>query len=75
MFGEDVITSVASPATDKLFKVREHVKQLRENKGELFHLVVVKFLFIMKRSRPHLETAVDFLATRVSKSDVDDWEN
>ena len=28
----------------------------------------------MNRSRPDLETAVGFLTTRVSKSDVDDWE-
>ena len=30
-------------------------------------------LFIRKRSTPELETAVGFLTTRVSKSDVDDW--
>ena len=28
----------------------------------------------MKRPRPDLETVVDFLTTRASKSDVDDWE-
>ena len=39
----------------------------------LFHSVVTKLLFIMKRSRTDLETAVVFLMTRVSKSDIDDW--
>jgi hypothetical protein len=31
-------------------------------------------LYITKRARPDLETAVDFFTTRVSKSDEDDWK-
>ena len=31
-------------------------------------------LYIAKRARPDLETAVAFLTTRVSKSDVYDWK-
>ena len=27
----------------------------------------------MKRARPDLETSIDFLCTRVDKSDEDDW--
>ena len=72
MFGEDVSALVTSSATNKLSKVRQDDKQLSKNKGELFQLVVSKLLFIMKRSRTDLETAVGFLITRVSKSDVDD---
>ena len=53
--------------------MREDAKQLSEKKGPLFHSVVAKLLFIMKRSRPDLETVVSFLKTRVSKSDVEDW--
>ena len=33
-----------------------------------------KLLFIMVRFRPDLETAVSFLTTRGSKSDIDDWK-
>ena len=75
IFGEDVSASVTSPKTNKIFEVREDNKQLSDKKGELFHLVVAKLLFIMKGSRPDLETAVSLLTTRVSKSDVDDWKN
>ena len=38
----------------------------------MFHLVVAKLLWIMKRARPDLETSVSFLWTRVMKSDNDD---
>ena len=53
----------------------EDAEQLRDKKGYIFHSVVGKILFIMKKYRPDLETAVGVLKTRVSKSDVDDWEN
>ena len=73
-FGEGVSMLFTSPAKNKLFEVREYSEQLSQNKGELFHSMVGKILFIMKRSRPDLETAVGFLETRVLKSDVDDRE-
>ena len=73
MFGDDISMSVTYPETNKLFKVREDDKQLSEKKGELFHSVVAELLFMMKRSRPDLDTSMDFLTTRVLKSDVDDW--
>ena len=73
MFGKDVSKSVTYPATKKLFEVREDSEKLSDKKGGLFQLVVEKLLFIMKRYRPELETAVGLLNTRVSKSEVDDW--
>ena len=57
----------------KKFKVRKYYEQLSEKKGELFHLVVEKFVFIMKRYIPDSEKAVIFLMKRVPKSDVDYW--
>ena len=57
----------------KLFEFREYDKQLSENKGDLFQLVVGKKLFTMKRSRPYLETAVSFLTNIFPKSDINDW--
>ena len=74
MFGEDVIMLVTYPATKQFFEVKEDAEQMSEKKGELFHSVVETFLFITKRSRPDLEKAMGFLTTRVSKSDVDNWE-
>ena len=74
MFCEDVSTLVTSPASNKWFEMREDAKQLSEKKGELFYSVVVKLLFIKKRSRHDLATSVGFLTKRVSNSDVDNWE-
>ena len=54
IFGEDVSTSVTSPATNKLFEVREYSEQLSKKKVKMFKLVVEKLLFIMKGSKPDL---------------------
>ena len=74
MFGEDVSTSVTSPATNKLFEVRDDFEQLSDKNGELFHSVVANLLFIMKRSRTDLDMAVGFLMMRVLRSDIYDWK-
>ena len=74
MFGEHFSASVSSPATKKVSDLREDSEQLFEEKRELFQLVVEKLLFIIKRSRADLETAVSFLTDIVSKSDVENWE-
>ena len=75
IFGEDVSTLVTSPATKKLFEVREYFEELSYKNRELFHSVVAKLLFIMKRSIPDLDIAVGFLTARVLKSDIYAWEN
>ena len=38
-----------------------------------FHHLVAKTLYISKRARPDVSTAVAFLTTRVKAPDVDDW--
>ena len=75
MFGQDVSTLVTSPATNKFSEMREDAEELSENKGEFFHSVVTKLLFIMKSSIPDLEMVVGVLTMRVLKSDIDKWEN
>lgn len=47
---------------------------LDKEKKETFHSIVAKLLWIMKRTRPDLETSITFLCTRVTKSDEDDWK-
>ena len=44
-----------------------------EEKSDIFHSVVAKLLYITKRARPDIETAVYYLCTCVSKSTEDDW--
>ena len=49
-------------------------KESDEARGEIFHSITVKLLFIMKRARLDVETAVSYLITRVSKKHEKDWE-
>ena len=57
-----------------LFDVRDDVKVLDEKKAVIFHNMVARGLFLCKRARPDIQTAVAFLATRVSQPDIDDWK-
>ena len=41
---------------------------------EDYHTFVAKSLFLCKRGRPDIQTAVAFLTTRVQEPDVDDWK-
>jgi hypothetical protein len=72
LFGEDVSGRVSSAATKKLF-VLTPAKALDDKRAEIFHAVTAKLLWVMKRARPDIETAISFLCTRVSKSDECDW--
>ena len=38
-----------------------------------FHILVAKTLYVSKRARPDVSTAIAFLTTRVRAPDVDDW--
>ena len=54
--------------------MRADAEQLNEEKSEIFHSLTAKLLYIMKRARPDIETAISFLSRQVSKSDMDDWK-
>ena len=71
-----VITSpgVTSAAAPHLFSIREDSESLNDEQSDIFHSITAKLLYVMKRARPDIETAVSFLMRRVSKSDVDDWK-
>jgi hypothetical protein len=64
--------TAATPATEHLFTTRES-EQLGNEKKELFHSTMAKILYLAKRVRPDLLTAIAFLATRVQNPDIDDW--
>ena len=53
--------------------VNEDARKLNEERADKFHSMVAKLLWVMKRGRPDIETAVAFLCTRVKTPDVDDW--
>jgi hypothetical protein len=63
-----------TPAAEHLFKVNEDAICLDEREATVFHNFVAKCLFLTKRARPDISTAVAFLATRVKGSDEDDWK-
>jgi len=67
--------TVSTPATNNLFSVVDDEKAnppLSVKSGKEFHTVVAKLLYLAKRARPDILTAVTFLASRVQKSTVED---
>ena len=72
---EDLVHGPAStPAGHHLFQVNQAGVPLPEGKRETFHHLVAKLLYLSKRTRPDLQTAVAFLTTRVQHADEDDWK-
>ena len=72
-FGENIDEKVTTPTYSHLFTVKKQAHQLDEEKSKHLHSVVAKLLYIMKRTRPDLETEMSFLCRRVSKSDEENW--
>ena len=62
-----------SPAANHLFQVNDKAGKLNEEQTEQFHHLVAKLLYLAKRTRPDLQTAIAFLTTRVQSPDEDDY--
>ena len=73
-FKYDFKKQAKTPAAEHLFKVDENCEQLNRKMSEDFHTFVAKSLFLCKRARPEIQTAVAFLTTRVKGPDRDDWK-
>jgi Reverse transcriptase (RNA-dependent DNA polymerase) len=67
-----VLGTARTPGTDGLFEVRETALPVSEEVRVWFHKHVAMILYLAKRARPELLTAVSYLATRVTKCDGDD---
>jgi hypothetical protein len=63
-----------TPAANHLFEVDESQTKVDEKRAQFFHTYVAKALFLCKRARPDLQTAVAFLCTRVKSCDEDDYK-
>ena len=48
-FGENIDEKVTTPASSHQFIVNEQAQHLDEEKSEIFHPVVAKLLYIMRR--------------------------
>jgi hypothetical protein len=64
--------TATTPAAKNLFEVRDHIAALNTDDAEFFHAMVAKLLFLCKRGRPDLQTAIAFLCTRVQAPTTDD---
>jgi Reverse transcriptase (RNA-dependent DNA polymerase) len=65
----------ATPAGNHLFVVNENNPQkLEREESEIFHHNTAKLLYLCKRARPDLQTAVAFFTTRVKGPDQDDYK-
>ena len=58
--------AAATPARDNLFKIDSKSDQLDKDNKEYYHTVTAKLLYLGKRVRPELLTAVSFLTKRVN---------
>ena len=71
---EDMEGVATTPAAEHLFKVNDTPTYLNEEQEMFFHHNVAKLLFLCKRARPDIQTAVAFLSTRVKHPDCDDYK-
>ena len=72
-FGETLKGKVVNPTTSQLFTITSEGKELDDLKKYRYHSITNKILWIMKRSRPYLETAVYFICPRVPCPTEEDW--
>jgi len=63
-----------TPATLHLFNMDDGAQKLDKDRAQLFHHLVAKLLYLSRRSRQDIQTAVAFLCTRVQSPDVDDYK-
>jgi hypothetical protein len=61
-----------TPAANHLFNMDENSPKVDEERAQFFHKCVAKTLFICKRARPDLQTAVAFPCKRVKECQEDD---
>ena len=64
-----------TPASSYLFNTDPGCKKLCEEQGQLLHHLVAKLLYLSKRTRQDIQTAVAFLCNRVREPDTDDKGN
>ena len=70
--GRDIGRKVNSPATDSLFDIPEDGVPLSEENSKTFHSDVAKLLYLAKRTRGQILTAVSHLSGRVMAPTDDD---
>ena len=72
-FDIELLKKVSSPAAKWLFTTDDKSPKLNSKLEEKYVRFVAKLLWVMKRSRPDIETAISFLCMRSKSPDKDDW--
>jgi len=62
----------ATPVDNHLFMVNPHSPPLPTSESKSFHHYVAKLLFLCKRARPDIQTAVTYLSSRVKAPKIDE---
>jgi hypothetical protein len=70
---EEITGTTVTPTTNDLFTVSEGRDLLVGNQKDKFHALVAWLLYVAKRGRPDVLTAVSFLTTRVAAPTEEDW--
>jgi hypothetical protein len=65
--------TATSPAAEHLFQIQDNIELLDEHNSEFFHAIVDKLLFLCKRERTNIQTAIAFLCTRVQQPTRHDY--
>jgi len=73
-FPTDMNGAAKTPVANHLFNVNPNAKKLPETTAQLFHHLMAKLLYISRRTRQDIQTAVTFLCTRVQSPDEDDYK-
>jgi hypothetical protein len=71
---DDMAGTAATPAAEHLFTVDQDPEYLDDKTSDFFHHMTAKLLFLAKRARPDIQTAIAFLTTRVKRPDKDDYK-
>jgi hypothetical protein len=71
---DDMAGEAASPAANHLFTINKEPVLLNVENSEMFHHHTAKLLFLSKRARPDIQTAVAFLTTQVRSPDEVDYK-
>jgi len=66
--------TATSLEADHLFEMNENSEFLDEKTADLFHHITAQLIFLCKRARPDIQTAVSFLCTKVQCLDTDDYK-
>ena len=69
--GCGVVNERKTPATEDLFEVRDTAPKLGPEQRDYFRSYTAKLLYVGKRVKPEMLTAISFLTTRANSPDTD----